>query len=580
VLITPMGGASAGEADGPAFYPVGADHAPAVAARTTATRSTTTDPARTAFAKGAKVSKNLQILQTVTGTSGIGNAGLSVAAGPKHVMQIGSDRTRIVNKRTGALVKSQQLSQTLGLSGFSSVSQGTVIYDPLASRWFVAAITTDGSDVGLALRVSKGNKPTKWQPAVTFGSDATGDSNSDVVESRPALGTSSDKVVITTLAEDSGAPANVNRIFILPKQLLMNGNAPSPWVADLNSTYSGQRPAVNASSESNLFVAIPDTGDVTVTTYTGAAKASAPLFSKNVVYPTRGSLTAPPTVDQGAGDDIDLGALAFSGVSWRNGRLFGTATTNCAGLACVRLIGVGTESGVALIEDEKITLDDTEVFSPSVAVDGNGFVHMAASTVQTTGGGPSLAAMALTSVSLSQAAGSNLKVRVVKKSTAVFDDNGVAGTVDWYGSTGAAVDPTSPWDAWVTGAVGSSTITNPNLETTMARISMARGKVSVKSSASRVAKGKKVTLTINVKRPESKDTIGGQAVQLQRRPANGGSWTKIASGTTNASGEFTKKVKITKDVRFRGVLKKVQQSGGEGVVYDRVNSEAITVRLR
>ncbi len=583
LVLAPAGGATAEQADGPDFYSVGADSVASVdAARRTVSKAALSDAERVALGSGVKVSKNLQVLQRMTGTNGVGNAGLSVAAGPRHVVQIGGDRTRILNKRTGGVVKTQQLGQTLGVSGFDSVTQGTVVYDPLAKRWFVTGITDAGGDIGIALRVSKGTKPTKWQPAVLFGSSATSDSNPDVVESQPALGTSSDKVIITTLAEDSGAPANVNRIFILPKQTLMSGNSPNPWVADLNSTYNGQRPAVNASSQSNLFVAVPAVNDVTVTTYTGSAKSTAPIFSKNVVYPTRGAMSAPPNVDQGAGDDLDLGPLTFSGVSWRNGRLFAAAANSCSGEACIRLIGIGTESGVTLIEDEKITSSvvQNEVFSPSVAIDGNGYVHLAASAVPLTGGGPSFAVMTLTSVNLGASAGSNLKARFVKQGTAVYDNNGTAGTVDWYGSTGAAIDPTSPWDVWTTGAVGSSTVTNPNLETSVARISMARSKVTVKSSASRVSKGKRVTLTVKVTRPQSKDTFSGQAVQLQRRPANGGSWQRVASGTTNASGVFTKKVKITKNVQFRGVLNKVQQSGGEGVVYDRVNGPAITVRVR
>lgn len=583
LVLAPGGGATAVGTDDPAFYPVDAK---AVAPDDGAVRGAVVDgvtspDAGRQLARRAKVAKNLQILQILAGTDKIGDQGVSVAAGPRHVMQVGGDRTRVLNKRTGGVVNTKPLAQAIGVGG---AGQGTVVYDPLARRWFLAAVTDDGGDVGLALRVSKGTKPTKWQPPVVFASAATGDSNDDVTESRPALGTSSNKVVITTLADDTDTPANVNRIFFFPKQPLMNGNAPSPWVADLNSTYDGQRPAVNASSESNIFVAIPDTGDVSVTTYTGAATTASgpPNFSKNVVYPTRGPLTAAPVVDQGTGDDLDLGPLAFSGASWRKGKLFAAASGSCDGEACIRLIGVGTEAGVTLIEDEKITnpLVGNEVFSPSVAIDANGFVHMGATAVSSGTGGPSLAALALTKINLAQAAGGDLKTRFVEQASAVFDDNGAPGTVDWYNSTGAAIDPTSPWDVWVTGAIGSSTVDNPNLETSIARISMARSVVTVKSSSNRVRKGKKATLTIKVTRPQSQDTIAGQGVNLQRRPASGGAWDRVGKGTTDASGVYSKRITITKDVQFRGVLRLVQQVAGEGVAYDRVNSKAVTVRLR
>jgi hypothetical protein len=581
LVLAPSGGASAAGSDGPDFYSVAAVAVAPTdgAARVAAAKGLSSSDAGRQLAKSPKVAKSLQILQQMTGTNSIGNQGLSVAAGPRHVMQVGGDRTRVLNKRTGGIVNTKQLGQAIGVTG---ATQGTVVYDPLARRWFLAAVTDEGGDVGLVLRVSKGTKPTKWQPAVTFASAGTGDSNSDVTESRPAIGSSSDKVVITTLADDPDAPANVNRIFVFPKQPLMNGNAPSPWVADLNQTYDGQRPAVNASTQSNIFVAIPDTNDVTVTTYTGSATTSAPNFSKNVVYPTRGALTPAPAIDQGAGDDLDLGPLAFSGVSWRGGKLFAAASGTCDGDACIRLIGVGTEAGVTLIEDEKITnpLVGNEVFSPSVAIDGNGYVHMGATAVNSGTGGPSLAALALTKVNLAQPAGGDLKARFVKQSSAVFDNDGAPGTVDWYNSTGAAIDPTSPWDVWVTGAIGSSSASNPNLETSIARVSMARGVVTVKSSSNRVRKGSKATLTITVTRPQSKDTIAGQGVNLQQRPAAGGAWKRVGKGTTDASGSFSKRIKITKNVQFRGVLRKVQQVAGEGVAYDRVNSKAITVRLR
>lgn len=583
LLLAPgTGSAGASGAADPAFYRVGADSS-AQATVTARVASGDRAAARAARGKGVKVSKQVQILQVYAGTNSVGNQGIAVAAGPRHVMQVAGTATRVLNKRTGAVVNTKQLGQLLSIAGsFDSVNQGTVVYDPLARRWFVAAITDDGGDVGLALRVSKGAKPTKWQPTVLFASAARADTNADVTESRPAIGTSSNKVAITTISDDPSAPGNVNRIFMFPKQPLMNGNAPSPWAADVNSTYDGQRPAVNASKQANIFIAVPDTGDATLTTYTGAAKGTPPNFSKNVVYPTRGTMTTPPVVDQGSGDDLDLGPLEFSGVSFRNGRVFAAASGDCSGAACIRLIGIGTSAGVTLIEDEKITAPTVghEVFSPSVAIDSKGYVHLAATDVASGAGGPSLAVAVLTKVNLAQAAGGALKKRYVQQATAAFNDNGAAGTVDWYTSTAAAVDPTSPWDTWVTGAIGSSAVSSPNLQTAVARISMARSTVTLTANPVRVNRGAKTRLTVTVKRPKSQDTIAGQRVILQRRPASGGAWKQVGKGRTNASGVFSKRITVSRDVQFRGVLRKVQQSGGQGVGYDRVNSRPVTVRLR
>ena len=101
------------------------------------------------------------------------------------------------------------------------------------------------------------------------GADDTG--NTDAVELNPMIGTSSDKIVITTPITDADEPGNVNRIFFFPKAPIYSGNAPDPWTADLNSTWNGQAPAVNASGQNNIFVAIPSTDDVQISTFTGAA---------------------------------------------------------------------------------------------------------------------------------------------------------------------------------------------------------------------------------------------------------------------------------------------------------------------
>lgn len=579
LVIAPSGGATAAGSVGPDFYPVSATAAAASAdgvssrlgARSTAARET---------GDTASLASGLQALQVLPGSNGVGNNGVTVAAGPKHVVQVGGDSVRMLAKNTGNVAKNQQLAELFGLSGMD-VSQGTIVYDPLGKRWIAAAVTDDGGDIGLALRASTGTNPTKaaeWQPTLLFATNDTG--NADAVELDPMIGVSNDKIVITTPITDADVPTNVNRIFFFPKSSVYSGLEPDPWTADLNSTYSGSAPAVNASTQNNIFVAIPDTGDVTVTTYTGAATTSPPLFSKNVVYPST-ALTAPPVVDQGAGDDLDLGDLAFSGAAWRDGKLFATATGTCTGpVACIRLIGIGTESGVTLIEDEKYkSTTDADWFSPSVAIDGAGYVHTAATAVsELDANGPSLAVLTLTKISLANAAGSNLKARGIDVGTQAFDEDGTPGdTVDWYGSTGAAMDPTSPWDVWVTGAVGSDVVAHPNLSSSVARVSMAKNAASIKASDKSVDKGDQVTFTLKLSRPESSDVIKGLPIALQRK--GGGAWKKIDNGETNKKGVF-KSTKVVKNPgQYRTLGKAVTQVGGEGVSIEKKASKPISISI-
>ena len=586
LVVTPTGAATAGGSGSPDFYPIGASSAGSASSfGGTARAAAQVDrrSADTAAARAAAVSSNLQALQVFKGANSVGNNGVTVAAGPKHVMQIGGPAVRILSKNNGKVVKTKQLGQLFKVPG-TTFSQGTVVYDPLGKRWIVAAIADDGSDIGMALRASTGTKPTQWQPTVLFaGSDDTG--NTDAVELDPMIGTSSDKIVITTPITDADEPANVNRIFFFPKAPIYSGNSPDPWTADLNSTWDGFAPAVNASSQNNIFVAVPDNdgdaiSDAQLSTFTGAATQSAPVESKSVVFLST-PMTTPPVVDQGAaGDNLDLGGVAFSGVAWRSGKLFATATGSCSGNACIRLIGIGTESGVTKIEDEKYaSTTGADWFSPSVAIDGAGYVHTAATAVSANDLGPSLAVLTLTKVTLASTAGANLKARVIDIGTGAFDNNGTSGqTVPWSGSTGAALDPTSPWDVWVTGAAGSNVVVNPNLTSSIARVSMAKNNATIRASATRVRKGSKVTFTCKLVRPDSQDVIRGLPITLQRK--GGGKWKKIASGTTNNRGVFKSTQRIRSAGQFRTLGRGVTQLGGEGQAVDKVSSRSISIRLR
>jgi hypothetical protein len=577
LVIAPAGGATAAGSDDPVFYSVPATSVAPVSE--VAARVSADSPTARATGDTAAISKGLQALQVLKGANGVGDQGLTVAAGPKHVVQVGGNAVRMLTKNTGSIAKNYQLGQLFGLSGVG-VSQGTIVYDPVGKRFVAAAITDDGGEVGLVLRVTQGTNPvklSKWQPSVLFADNDS--ANTDAVETDPMIGVSNDKIVITTPIVDADEPANKNRIFMFPKAPIYSGNAPGPWAASVNSTYDGQAPAVNASKQNNIFIAVPDTDDVSLTTYTGAATTTEPNFSKSVTYPSS-PLTTPPVVDQGAGDDLDLGPLTFSGAAWRSGELFATAAGNCSGSACIRLVGLSTESGVTIIEDEKYkSPTGADWFSPSVAIDGAGYVHTAATAVsEADANGPSLAVLTLTKVSLADPAGSNLKARVIALGDEAFDDDGTPGTVDWYGSTGAAIDPTSPWDVWVTGPNGSAAVDNPNLASSVARVSMAKNAATIKASDTTVKKGTKVKFTLKLKRPDSGDSFKGMLITLQRK--GGGKWKKIDNGTTSKKGVYktTKTVKNTG--RYRTLGKAVNQVGGQGVAIEKVVSKQITITVK
>ncbi|HUW16510.1 MAG TPA: hypothetical protein VMW94_05495 [Actinomycetes bacterium] len=583
-VAPPALAAGTGDAADPSFVRIGSDAAPAAPARAASAGRSAASPQPAARA-AAKKAKSEQVLQVLKSIQGVGVDGMSVAVGAKHVVQVSEQLARTFVKATGAGQNKtvNQLFKTP--SSTATLSQPAVAYDPIGKRWIVAAISDQAGDIGVIVRVSKGSAPTKWFPSHVYGNAATDApvdvGMTDVVESVPQIGISSNKVAITTVADDPDDASVANRIMFFPStgpQGLYADGESDAWTALVNSTYDGQMPAVNSTKQANLFIAVPDSDaipsvdDVTVTTYTGKATTDPPVFSKNVMYPDD-ALVAPPAVPQTGGDTLDLGPVAFTGVAWRKGKLWATAATNCAGDACVRVFGVTTSAGVALIADETVSSPGLDWFSPSVAIDGSGKVHLVAADIGSAVG-PSLA------VFVRKGTDNWTDARLVRRGRFAVDPNNSPGTLEWGGSSSAAWDPTSPWDVWVAGVTGASGVPN-DLTSRVARVSLAKNVASVKASKTRVAKGGKVTFTAKLKRPDSKNTFKGLPVALQRKPVNGGSWKTIKSGKTTQKGIAKWTVKVSKPGRYRTLGKSVAQTGSppEGRMVAKVTSKALTVTL-
>jgi hypothetical protein len=573
LVIAPLGGtASAAGSSDPSFYPVSADAVKAAAGPDAARHAVVARTSSQRIAAKAAVAKKTQILQVVKGIGATGEDGVSVAAGPKQTVQAAGGTIRVIAKNTGAQVKKGQKSASkfFRLGGGVLVTQPTVVYDPVGKRFIAVGITKDGGDVGLAMRISKGTAAApltnkKWHATVAFGSNAASDPNGDVDEWNPKIGVSSDKIVVTTAADDPTNATIANRLFFFPKAAYYKGNEPGAWAADVDSTYDGLAPAVNSSKQSNAFVAIPDTDDVTVTTYTGAAKSNAPGFSKNVVYPST-SMAAPPNVVQTGGATLDLGGLEFSGVAWRSNKLYAAATVNIGGNAGIRVFGINTGAGVSLNSDSKNLLaGNDDWFDPDLAIDGGGNVIVTAQNEgSTANAGPSVGVFVRKSNSDWITA-----ARYVDKS----DGPVAGGTIDWWNSTGAAADPTSPWDVWVSGSVGPD-------QTTVARVSIAKNKATIKASSTKVKKGSKVTFTVKLTRPDSKDTIKGLPVALQKSPKSKNKFKTVKSGKTSAKGTARWKLSVKSATKYRTLGKAKKQNGGAGTVFDKVTSKPVTVNLK
>ena len=550
----------------------------------------------TARAAKVKVAKNEQILQRFNGAHGSSVAltpTTSVAAGTKQVMQISAGGVRLLAKNTGSV-----LASTPNVDVFfhvtaanTTVSDPTVAFDLIGQRWILAGIATDDhgtlttadDETGIVIRVSKGAtlkaSQSSWRAPVGYAdTDA-------VTESKPRIGVSSDKVIITADAVGGLTPHGdpvANRIFVLPKNQLYSATlvGPNAWVSSVNNTYDGQTPAVNASSGNAAFTAVPATKDFTVYTLTGAATTKTPVFSKTVMYPTVDLVDA-PDVPQGGGKSIDLPAAVDSAsVAWRNGVLWAGLTVGCtpngdaSPRACIRVYKVATANGVSLGAEETVSKSGYNWFAPGLAIDGSGLPHLAFNGSLSTAVSPSVSS----AVKVRKSNGAWSGYKVLNTGGGPFDDGVVGPGAAWAAAGAAAPDPSSPWDVWVSAGYANAGGA-PNWGSSIARVSLALNVAKVKPSKTKVSKGTKVTFTASLKRLQSKDGIKGLPIALQSKPKGSSKWSNVGSGTTNGSGvkKWTLKVKKTTDYRTYG--KAVKQSGGQGPVVTKVYGKAVRVTV-
>jgi hypothetical protein len=529
--------------DGPGFFPVTAASVEPVGTPGDVRVALRRDRTPKALANGAgKAKVGDQVLQIVDGISVGGSDGVSLAVGPQQMAQIAGRRVNVYTKSTGATVTEKSTKKLFGSLTHVKILQSTIVYDPVGRRFVAVGVTKSGGDRGLVMRISKSStaapfRSSTWLDPVTL---AAGDA---FAEANPRIGISQNKIAITATTNNPSTP---NRIFFLPRSAYYQGNDPGAWAANLDAKYNGQAPAVNQSRQPNLFVAIPDVGDVTVTTYAGAVAHKKPLFSKNVMYPSN-PLSAPPLVATG-GDTLDLGGLNFSGVTWRQNQLWAAATVSCGSVACVRVFGVKTANGVSLMADHIVSNTNRNRFSPALALDAAGNLHLTATDVATTPSAPSQAVWVRKGSHWS-------KSHLVRRGDSPITAPPSGSTARLWNVNVAVTDPTSPRDVWVAGISGDASVGKTHVTTRIARVSVAKNhaRMIVGTGAAghaRKTHGHRYSFTVRLTRPGG-GTIGGLPVSLQLQ--HGHHWKTIRSAHTKANGTFTWTLKLHRSVNIRGL---------------------------
>ena len=324
---------------------------------------------------------------------------------------------------------------------------------------------------------------------------------------------------------------------------------------------------MNATKQSNAFVAIPATNDVTVTTYTGAAINNPPVFSKNVVYPT--TAMARSTTGRHRPAATRLISAALSSPASR-----GEATSctppprSTAGDVQRSASSASTPVRVSrsVRTEDKLSDPDADWFDPDLAIDGAGNVLRHRAGRGRLHAGPSLAVFARKS------SGTWVKGPFRR------EERRSRSTSPATRSTGGT-QPGSGRPDLPVGRLGRR-LGRSQTTTSVARVSLAKNKATIKASDTKVNKGSKVTFTVKLARPDSKDTIKGLPVALQKSPKSGSNWSTVKSGKTSAKGTAQWKLKIKKAAKYRTLGKKVKQTGGSGRAVDKVTSKAVTVNLK
>jgi hypothetical protein len=552
--------ASSSSPDASAFARVSGQRLPVATQQSAAPASARRTSAVLGKSLAARASAE-QVLQLAAGPSGgnVADPNSAVAAGPKKVLVVTAQKAQVYAKSTGKPSGSAlSLRSLFGVNNSVDVSSPQAAYDVAGKRFVIVGLADQSGDIGLVVRVSKGSTPTSWYPPVRYAAASTTDPNPNAVESLPRLGLTSDKVVLTMAATDSGDPSMVARTLIVDKAQLESGGAPDAWIANNNATYGGQVPAVNATSWAPAYVAVPDfdpitSNDLTVLVYTWKNPNSAPQSAKLVVYPTD-PIAIPPAVPQAGGTapDLVVGDGGLQSAAWRSNQLWVATTVACksdAALACVRVWGVNTATSA--LTDETLPAAGIDRFGPSLAVDAAGVPHVGYSLVSPGTTGPGFA------VAARKAAKSwSSQVVVVPPATAYE-------SAQWTTAAGASLDPSAPYDVWFSGATASSSAAAPaNWDTTLARASLTLFATSLRASATKVKKGAKVTFSASVTRPTGTQAISGVAVKLQAKVKGSKKWKTVKSAVTPGSGKASWRVKVAKTADYRVFVPGVSSSAG------------------
>jgi hypothetical protein len=279
---------------------------------------------------------------------------------------------RIWNKSgSQAQVSTTDLNNFFGTT--TNLSDPKIRFDQISSRWFIAVISYNNSFTAGAWRlaVSTDSNPLSFVRYTI----STGKSAPDF----PALGVSSDKVVLTANAFRGNSFLGTEFLVINKADLTAGTNAASSYFAPPQGLFTIQ-PAHSLSPTTTLYmaaVAYNSATSIRVWSVNGVPGVSSVTLSTTSLSIT--SLTSPPDAAQaGTSTLIQTNDNRLLDAVYRDGKLWVAASSACVPAgdtktrACLRLMQFAVGSSITKAQDFDFGQSGLYYYYPAVQIDGSG----------------------------------------------------------------------------------------------------------------------------------------------------------------------------------------------------------------
>ncbi|MFF4098639.1 IPT/TIG domain-containing protein [Streptomyces sp. NPDC001903] len=399
------------------------------------------------------VVERLKTFSTLGNVDGAVPSDTNLAVGPTYIVQFVNRSGQVYDKAGNAVGSPFDLGAFFGFAADTG-GDPRVHYDAGSGRFFASyeGLLAGGDENDVA--VSDSSDPRAGWSVYNIGSNTT-----NVLQDRPKLGYSSDKVTMSwnNYDQNTSPPAFLGVVTAVINKAELLAGAASVTVTTFAQD-SGKFevvPATSLSATGDQFAAEHDGTNVIVTTITGVPGVSPVNQAENNI--AIGAAPAPPGAAQPAGGDatINTNDDRMLSVAWQNNRLWTVFNVSCTPVgdtathACQRFVQVSTSGTQSLTTNIDLGLVGGDIYYGSLTLNDEDDLFA--------GFNASSTSMFPTAVAIG-VPGGNFPATT-------FGDFYAAGTQAyacncgtpprWGDYSGTARDPSNPKDVWTVQQIGA-----------------------------------------------------------------------------------------------------------------------------